>query len=68
MLLDVKKSSYGGSAPQEITVRRQKIPEGGREQIDLLSRLLVQRNEEMDPDAIPELDTLIDNVCQERDS
>ena len=51
---------------EKICIKRQDIPEGGYQQIDLLARLLVLRNEEMDPDILPEIDILIDNVCQER--
>ena len=55
-------------APQDICIKKHAIPEGGIQQIDLLARLLVQRSEEMDPDILPEIDSVIDNVCQERNS
>ena len=53
--------------PQKICIKKREIPEGGIEQIDLLARLLVQRTEEMDPYILPEIDILIENLCQERD-
>ena len=48
---------------QEFTVEKRDIPNGGHENIELLDRLLEQRQNETDEELINELDQLITNVC-----
>ena len=50
--------------PGANTVARRDIPEGGEENMGVLETLLEQRNGEIDPDIIAELDTLIENICE----
>ena len=52
--------------PTQFSTNKREIPENGEENIDLLADLLQQRQEEMDPDILPELDILIDNICTAR--
>ena len=51
---------YGST---QFSTKKKDIPENCEENIVLLSNLLQQREEEMDPDIVLELDIVINNVC-----
>ena len=49
--------------PTQFSTMKREIPENGEENMELLGDLFQQREEEMDPDIVSELDILINNVC-----